>query len=157
MILIDNTVLSNFARIGRLQLLRAFCQNQGGIPLSVMDEFQKGVERNLFPETDISWLHQIEIESLEEQRLFQIFNRNLGIGESACLAIAICRKCDLLTDDRQPRQIAFRAGVRLSGSIGVLLSLIKRSHIKLEEGNQILKEFIHTGYFSPVERLDHLI
>ncbi|MBI3326348.1 MAG: hypothetical protein HYZ81_06560 [Nitrospinae bacterium] len=45
-------------------------------------------------------------------------------------------------------------GVTVSGSVGVLLELIRVHRLTLEEGNTFLKAFIKHGYFSPVDRLD---
>ena len=157
MIVIDNTVLSNFARTNHLQLLELFCRNRGLIVQAVREEFQRGINRGLFPETDLSWVNQIDITDSKEIYLSQRYRLELGNGESDSLAIAVSRNHELLTDDRKARQIGFREQVRVSGSVGVLGSLIRRSTISLLEGNQVLKEFINAGYFSPVEELDDLI
>ena len=81
----------------------------------------------------------------------------MGRGESECLALAICRSCELLTDDLKARQIGFRNKIRVSGSVGVLGALVRREGISLREGNEILREFIDKGYFSPVGSLDAII
>ncbi len=157
MIVIDNTVLSNFARTNQFQLLELFCRSRGLVVQAVREEFQQGISRGLFPETDLSWMNQIDITDPKEIYLSQRYRLELGNGESDCLAIAVCRNHELLTDDRRARQIGFREQIRVSGSVGVLGSLIRRSTISLLEGNQVLKEFIKAGYFSPVEELDDLI
>ena len=157
MIVIDNTVLSNFARTNHLQLLELFCRSRGLIVQAVREEFQRGINRGLFPETDLSWINQIDITDPKEIYFSQRYGFELGKGESECLAIAVCRNHELLTDDRKARQIGFREQIRVSGSVGVLGSLIRRSTISLLEGNQVLKEFINAGYFSPAEKLDDLI
>ncbi len=157
MIIIDNTVLSNFARTNHLQLLELFCRSRGLIVQAVREEFQRGISRGLFPETDLSWMNQIDITDHKEIYLSQRYRLELGNGESDCLAIAVCRNHELLTDDRKARQIGFREQVRVSGSVGVLGSLVRRSTISLYEGNRVLAEFINAGYFSPIEELDDLI
>jgi predicted nucleic acid-binding protein len=55
------------------------------------------------------------------------------------------------------RKMALREGLRVSGSIGVLIELIYKNIITLERGNELLKGFINKGFFSPVKRLDHFI
>ena len=157
MIIIDNTVLSNFARTNHLQLLESFCRNRGLIVQAVREEFQRGINRGLFPETDLSWINQIDITDPKEIYLSQRYRLELGNGESDSLAIAICCNHELLTDDRKARQIGFREQIRVSGSVGVLGALVRQSTISLLDGNQLLKEFINAGYFSPVEELDDLI
>ncbi len=61
------------------------------------------------------------------------------------------------SDDMAVRKIALQEGIRLSGSIGVLLELIRTEKMSLETGNNILKEFIACGYFSPIDRLDEFL
>ena len=157
MIVIDNTALSNFARTNHLHLLELFCRSRGLIVGAVREEFQEGIRRGLFTEIDLSWVQQIDITDPEETNLAQILGIELGKGESECLAIAICRSYELLTDDLDARQIGFREKVRVSGSVGVLVSLVRQNVIPLYEGNQVLSEFIRKGYFSPVEALDDLV
>lgn len=157
MIVIDNTVLSNFARTNDLHLLELTCRNRGLIVHAVQEEFQEGIRRGLFPESDLSWLQQVQITRPEEFHLAQIFGLELGQGESECLAIAICRNYQLLTDDLDARRIGFRENIRVSGSVGVLALLVSRNVISLREGNQVLKAFINKGYFSPVDSFDEII
>ncbi len=157
MILIDNTVLSNFALTGRLQLLRTYCAGQGLTTRAVEAEFQEGIKQRLFLETDISWVRKTDLRSRAEHVLFRRFRGSVDAGEASCLSLAIHRNHNLLTDDLDARQLARREGVSVSGTVGVLVSLVKESVISLEEGNRILKAFIDTGYFSPVEALDDLI
>lgn len=45
MILIDNTVLSNFALVNELGLLQAYCKDQGGLTNHVLVEFEQGYAR----------------------------------------------------------------------------------------------------------------
>ncbi len=56
MILIDNTVLSNFAIAEVFHLLRQFCHGRGMITQAVYAEFRSGIEKRYFQETDILWL-----------------------------------------------------------------------------------------------------
>ncbi len=83
--------------------------------------------------------------------------KRLAAGESSCLAIAMHRKYDLLSDDTAVRKIALQEGIRLSGSIGVLLELIRQEKISIQTGNTILKGFIDCGYFYPADRLDEFL
>lgn len=157
MILIDNTVLSNFALIGELNLLRYYSQGKGAISGYVLAEFERGAKEGIFINTSLDWLEVLTLVDSKEKSLFEIFSKRLGVGESSCLAIAISRGYDLLSDDMAVRKIAMHEGVRLSGSIGVLLELIRTNRISIEKGNTILSGFIKHGYFSPVDKLNELI
>lgn len=157
MILIDNTVLSNFALIGELALLKDYCKDRGATTGEVLAEFERGINEGIFTDIQLGWLNKLDLEDPKEVSLFANLSKRLGAGEASCLAIAIHRGYDLLTDDMAVRKLALRQGIRLSGSIGVLLELIGTGRINLETGNKILKGFIKYGYFSPVGRLDELL
>jgi predicted nucleic acid-binding protein len=156
-ILIDNTVLSNYALIDRLQLLQLFCGGQGMTTDAVLAEFHAGTARRLFKGRDITWIRRTGIRGESERLLFEHFQKRLGAGEASCLAVAIHRKHGILTDDMDARKVARRAGIQVSGSVGVLVTMVKQRVIDLQEGNKTLQELISAGYFSPVEELDGLL
>ena len=56
MVLLDNTVLSNFALVKRAELLKQALETTAATPIRVMTEFQTGVERGHLPATDWKWL-----------------------------------------------------------------------------------------------------
>ncbi|MEW6089191.1 MAG: hypothetical protein AB1498_12900 [bacterium] len=48
MILIDNTVLSNFALAEEMQLLENYCKGKGATSKEVLAEFERGVNEGIF-------------------------------------------------------------------------------------------------------------
>ena len=56
MILLDNTVLSNFALVGQLHLLRLFCHGRALTTDIVYAEFEEGVALKHFSAADTSWI-----------------------------------------------------------------------------------------------------
>lgn len=157
MILLDNTVLSNFALVGELQLLEEYCGDRGATTSHVFREFEKGVKEGFFINIELGWIRRLNFEGEKERQLFENLSKKLGVGEASCLAIAMHRGYGFLSDDMAVRKIALREGIRLSGSVGVLLELIRGGNISLERGNEILRGFIGFGYFSPMDRLDGLL
>ncbi len=153
---VDNTVISNFALIGKIKLLKEKLQKKMIIPEEVKKEFLSGIDNGVIPETDISWLKVVKRIG-DEDTLFNRFCLELGIGESACLSIAINRGWNLFTDDVDARITAQRFEVPVSGTIGMLIYLIHKKHITLEEGNRMLKGMIDKGYYSPIKVLDDLL
>ena len=151
MILLDNTVLSNYALIGQLDLLRSFCGGKGVTTDAVVKEFQTGIALGLFKETDIGWVRVTKVRGESERSLFERFQRRLEAGESSCLAVAVSRKHGILTDDIDAREVALRASIQVSGSIGVLVAMIRRGVIDLQEGNRLLKGPISVGFLDFVE------
>ena len=110
MIVIDNTVLSNFALVEELSLLQDYCQGKGVLTNHVSTEFAKGIRKGIFHAVQLEWLQKVDVEGLEEISLFANLSKRLGAGEASCLAIAIHREYDLLTDDMAVRKIALREG-----------------------------------------------
>ncbi len=157
MILINNTVLSNFALAQVVPLLTEFCGSKGRVTEQVLAEFERGVQQGLLPTTTLNWLKRVKLRGPGERALFLQMRRQVGAGEASCLAIAVAKGYDFLTGDMKARRVARTEGVTVSGSVGVLLELIRIHQLTLEEGNDILKTFIQHGYFSPVERLDRLL
>lgn len=157
MILIDNTVLSNFALTGELTLLEYFCGGVGTTTGDVLNEFERGEKDGIFICSNLDWLNRLDLKDRHERVMFANLCKKMGVGDASCLAVAINRRYDLLSDDMTIRTIALREGIRVSGSIGVILELIRIDKISLEIGNKILGTFIKHGYFSPVDSLDELL
>ena len=157
MIVVDNTVLSNFALIDSLDLLQKASKTELCTTQYVTDEFNQGVEIGRLPQSDLGWILLCCFETPEEKRLFLRINLYLGRGEAACLSIAIARGYKLLTDDWDAREWGLREGVSISGSIGVLVDLIRNNSISIKEGNELLLRLIKKGYYSPIVQLDELI
>jgi predicted nucleic acid-binding protein len=156
-ILINNTVLSNFALARVVPLLREFCAGKGRVTPQVLAEFEEGMERGMLPMAALGWLKRVRLRGQRERATFLQLRTQLGLGEASCLAIAIVRGYHFLSDDLKARRVARIMGVTVSGSVGVLLELIRVHRLTLEEGNTVLKTFIEHGYFSPVDRLDEFL
>ena len=154
MVLVDNTVLSNFVKVNRLDLIRkAFdCVY---VTEQVLEEFNRGVERGVLPNVNIDF----EVLKLrdEEIELYNALRVKLGKGESSCLAIAKHRNMKFLTDDSDARKMANVLGVPVSGTIGVLVRCVEKGIITKDEGNRILKEMIEKGFYSPISDLDEVL
>lgn len=78
MILLDNTVLSNFALVDELTLLKQFCHETGATTIYVFNEFEGGVQTGLFKKTDFSWLDKLDFENEVERNMFAFLNQKLG-------------------------------------------------------------------------------
>lgn len=154
-LLLDNTVLSNFALVGRTDLLPiALFVNISTTP-QVMDEFRAGVERGKLPPTNLDWIKTVRLSG-REQVLFEQHLIRVNSGEAACLAVAECRNGRILTDDRDARKLAAQLKIPVSGTLGILLRLVQTQAVSLDEANACLHQMIDKGYRSPVGRLDEL-
>jgi predicted nucleic acid-binding protein len=155
-IILDNTVLSNFALVGQIDLLpMAFGSALATVP-QVLAEFDEGVSFGRVPTTDWHWLRLLQL-SPDEKVLEQQLRRSLGEGESACLAVAVKRSAQVLTDDRRARRVAGELGVAVSGTLGVLIRLVRAGQMDLPKADSIMLDMVHHGYRSPVITLKDLI
>lgn len=104
-VLLDNTVLSNFALVERPDLLKEVLEGAAATTAEVMAEFEAGVDVGRVPATDWSWLPVLTLVASEDV-LYQQLRQNLNAGEAACLAVAFHRQMRVLTDDRDARVMA---------------------------------------------------
>jgi predicted nucleic acid-binding protein len=154
-ILLDNTVLSNFALVERFELLITALEGEAIVTSQVLGEFLDGVGIGKLPDTDLEGLNVIELGN-DEVSLFQALLAHVNVGESSCLAVAAKRDGKIITDDRDARKLAAQLRVPVSGTIGVLMRLVNIRVLSLAEANKLLKKMVDKGYRSPVESLEEL-
>jgi predicted nucleic acid-binding protein len=154
-ILADTTVLNNFAQVKRPDLLRKAFTGLSA-PLEVRAELAEGERRGLVPICDWSWLAVIQSTDAERSRASELRDR-VEAGEAACIAMIVARGGLLLTDDGPARHLAASLGVELSGTIGVLVKLLQRKILSLDEGDSLLQGMIARGYRSPVKSLREIV
>lgn len=116
----NTTVLSNFACIEKLDLLRQL-YGKLFISVEVYDEIQNGLEegyafyaplkQQIYPASESGWIQMTSMNAEEELRLFLDFPPKLHQGEASSLAIASHRDWFLLTDDLDARKTARTLGV----------------------------------------------
>jgi len=165
-VITNTTVLSNFAVIGQLDLLR---QLYGVIyiPIEVYEEMQAGLEEGyrfyagmaqlIYPFVEKGWIWLTSATDEQELRPLGELPRRLHRGEAACLAIAQHRGWLLLTDDLTARKEATRRRIPKSGSVGCLVMAVERDLCTLEQANSWLEDMIRHNYRPPVTDLTLLL
>ncbi len=103
------------------------------------------------------WLRILVPTSAAEHRLRSEFDQLLDLGEASCLAFAISRRLTLVTDDLAARRLAGQRGVSLTGTLGILVTLVRDSVFPLKDANAMLAVMIQRRYRSPVDSLDDFI
>ncbi|MHB0876269.1 MAG: hypothetical protein ACYC5O_09530 [Anaerolineae bacterium] len=152
---LDTTVLSNFASVRRLQLL-PLALGEGALSApAVMQELAEGHRLGYLPECDWSWLSVPDLTA-EETAAAARHLRRLGRGETECLALAAARRAVFVSDDRAARSAAREAGLAVSGTVGILLLLARRSHLTAAEAEALQASMAGGGYRSPVRSLAEL-
>jgi predicted nucleic acid-binding protein len=165
--LFNTTVLSNFAAAGRLDLLAERYRGLAFTTVEVGDELRKGVKagyayleailEQLEPVDSAGWLRILAPESATEHRLRSEYDHFLDPGEASCLALAIARGLTFVSDDLAARRLAEANGVPLTGTLGILIRLVREGALPLNEANAMLSAMIERCYRSPVDRLDDLV
>ncbi len=157
-LLLDTTVLSNFAKIDQFDLLRELFPVTIRIATQVYDELKAGgLDSAILEGIAAAWLRLVAPESVREVSLYRGYSQNLGAGESASLAIAICRSWALATDDRAARQAARSAGVLLTGSVGILIAAVQANVLTREEADKLLGDMRRQGFYFPTKSLNGLV
>ena len=148
-LLLDNTILSNFGQVRRPDVLFDLWSTVMATTLPVMEEYQNGViSRSLA-------VHAWENVAVLEPTVGEIafagqLPGDLGDGERSCLAIAIPRKGWIASDDLKARLVANQYGIGVTGTIGAFKEALKHQILDLRTANTLLKKMIAAGYRSPV-------
>ncbi len=160
--IVNNTVLSNFASIGRLDILKRIF---GILRISeeVWLEVKNGLEAGYFYQDETikatqdkdAWIKIVIMENRERPD-FMKFSQKLGYGESSSIAIASHRDWIFLTDDKRARKLATKKGISVVGSVGLLKSAVDLEFLELLEADKLLAKMIRSGYFSPIESISDL-
>ena len=163
----DTTVLSNFAAAGRLDLLEKRYRGVAFTTIEVSDELRKGLKagyaylepvlQRIETSDPDAWIDILVPQAAEERRLRAEFDDYLGAGEASCLALAISRGLTLVTDDLAARRLARERHVFVTGTLGILIALVRSGALSLAEANALLASMIQRRYRSPVNRLDDLM
>jgi predicted nucleic acid-binding protein len=155
-ILLDNTVLSNFAVVHRPELLRVAFGDALATSEDVFEELKIGISRGKLPALDWSWLPIWTLDETEKEHYAQ-FLHPLNAGEASCLAMALIRGCQVLTDDRDARELARLVQIPVSGTLGVLTRLIDLGALDLDKADSLLTQMIAAGYRSPIASLAEIL
>lgn len=161
----NTTVLSNFASIGELDVLRRLFGSLS-ISIEVFQEIEAGFEEGYLFYAELlqatqanedGWITLSSLAGEEEIELFLGMPTVLHPGEASSLAIAQNRGWLFLTDDKAARKQARSRGIQLSGTLGCLVGLVENELCTLGEANQYLERIIRAGFFSPISDLGSLV
>ena len=162
---VNNTVVSNFAYVDRMDLLQLLFGKVYLTP-EVHEEVARGIasghtflthaQQEIGPE-DSHWLQLTTYQNQAEFDLYLSLCEQLDFGEASCLAIAKPRGWLFLTDDRAARRLASTLNVDVSGTLGVLKLAIEGDLLELSDGNDLLQQMIRGRYRSPIDDLSEII
>lgn len=168
-IIFDNTVLSNFALAQSFEVLRRLYEGRAFICRAVLQEIQTGIESGWkYPQLrsrtrlqavnqalEEGWLQFPDYEAnpgdeVLELRLALEYGQRFGAGEAEAMAVARTRSWVLATDDGEARRFAQERGIRLTGSLGILIKATQQEIFGLIEADTLHARMIDEGYRSPL-------
>lgn len=152
-ILLDTTVLSNFARVKLEYVPQQIWGDQACVAEEVIEEYQAGVKVGRLPAFTWTVLRVLK-PSREEKAFEHTLPQHLGRGERTSLAVAFNRRAALATDDALARKVARNLGISITGTIGILQRAVQREILSDSQAQLALDEMIASGYYSPVSKLD---
>lgn len=153
---LNTTVLSNFAQVDHLELLRELPRVVTVV--AVQEESREGVETHPYLERALAPLQEdIPVVSLS-QRTKSVETElleTLDPGEAQALALAETADGVIVTDDGDARTTAKQRGVSVTGSIGLLVRFVEDGDISAETADLYLKRWIdEAGFRSPSRDFD---
>jgi len=132
----NTTALSNFAAANRVELLKAEYQHIAFTTTEICDELRKGLKMGydylrhaldqiaaIHPD---GWIRVLYPNSAYEYDLRSEYDHVLDLGETSCLSLAVSRRLIFVTDDLAARQSALKENVSITGTIGILVKIVRR-------------------------------
>jgi predicted nucleic acid-binding protein len=155
LILLDNTVLSNFAEARLVSVVLSLWQEQAGSTPEALSEYRAGTHAAGLPPSAWEALQIVETAPSEKEFGASLSAR-LGKGERTCLAVAYIRNGLLATDDMLARRIAARYQIHTIGTLGILVQCIYAKMLTQRQADKALAIMIKAGYRSPIRKFKGL-
>ncbi len=158
-VVLDTTVLSNFASTNSISLLIAVLDDPAVVP-TVYDELKQGVAGGHdYLESAVATLtEETCVRRLVPNQELAAVRDQLDPGEAQSLLAAIEHNGTLATDDLTARKVAEKKDVPVTGSIGLLVYSIERGQLDRETANAWLDTWREQrGYYAPVKRINQVL
>lgn len=158
-IIFDTCVLSNFALADALSILKRLYQGSAHMTAFAAAEVLRGIQSGhhelgrIMGSVRDGWLEEVNLSLGAEKEIFQELSLSLGLGEASSLAVAMARKWVFASDDRAARYAAQARAIRLTGTIGILITASRKGLISEKRADDLLSAMIRHGFYAPVHSL----
>jgi predicted nucleic acid-binding protein len=162
-IVFDTCVLSNFALSDSLHIIKNFYGNSSYITDFVSAENLRGILKGYSGLSRVTeaikegWLKEITLSGTKEKALFESLSVSLGFGEASSIAVAKTRRYVFACDDRVARRESGLLGVKLTGTMGILVKAVKKKIINAKESDAILNRMVSNGFYSPINSIRDML
>jgi len=155
-VILDNTVLSNFAQAQIAHAILELWGDQACTTPDVISEYRAGIKPAGLPPSVWKFLRINELSSVEIDFATSL-SAKLGKGERSCIAIAHVQNAIFATDDLFARKVANRYQIQKIGTVGILLQCVKQEIFSIPVAQKALNEMIAFGYRSPIIDLEDFL
>jgi len=159
----DSCVISNFALSGSISVLKNLYSGTSFITDFVSAEILRGIQTGHRELVSVKaalkdgWLREIVLETEAEKTLLETLSVSLGFGEASSIAAAKVRGYMFVSDDKVARREAKLLGIKLTGTIGILVKAVKKRIINTKTADSYLKKMIAQGFYSPVISIKEIL
>ena len=153
MIVSNSTPHIALSKIGKIELLREYF----GVVHIPKEVYDKVVTRgkNLFGAMEVKNAEWIKVEEVRNKIAVESLLGYIGQGEAEAIILAKERNTKLLLiDDSDGRQIAERLGLKITGTIGILLLAATDKKIVFKD---TLDDLVACGFWLGKEEYDKLV
>jgi len=156
LVVLDNTVLSNFAAVRRTDLVLRLWGEAACTTPAAFAEYESGVAGGLLPKD--TWAGLSILTLSDEETVFAAgLSSRLGAGERTCIAVAHHRQGLLVSDDLDARKVARQFGVPTTGTISILVLCVQHDLLSRDKANALLMGLIAAGYRARIDNVDSLL
>jgi predicted nucleic acid-binding protein len=140
---VDTSCLILFSKIGRLNNLLQKLFEKITITQTVADEY-----KNPLPQ----WVKTVGVDTIETKGLASF----LDLGEASSIAFASSQNDSLLViDERKGRKVAKEMGIKITGSLGLLITAKQKGYI--EAVKPIIVEIQRTNFRISERLIQHAL
>jgi len=153
-LVLDNTILSHFAREGELETLRLLCDGYRVlVPVEVHKELLDGIETypSLANAVALSWATAITLEEIAEVVAFAVYRRVLDGGEAAVLAFVKVNGGVAIVDETAGRHEGTRDGLEVRGTLWLILEGVHKDVVPREVAEELIDALRATDMRLPTD------
>ena len=155
----DSSVLSCFARAGRLDSLDALTAGRRRVMTpAVIEELAQGTQEHprLAKVQQIEWIETVRVDGLDELVAFSEYLRFLGggprnVGEAATLAWAEVHCAVAVLDDQTAVQLGRQRGVTVKRTLSLIATGVERGLLSDYEAVALVEDLIGGGARFPCD------
>jgi predicted nucleic acid-binding protein len=153
-LVLDNTILSHFARTGELETLRELCVDYRVlVPVEVHRELLDGVAMypSLANAIALTWTTAITLEEISEVVAFALYSRFLDAGEAAVLAFTKVNGGLAIIDELAGRREGRRDGLEVQGTLWLILEGIHKGVLSRQLAEELIDALVATEMRLPTD------